>query len=1258
MNGGKKMIRTLKKHCGLLLALCLLLSLLPMTALAIPAPPTTVTVATISELTSALAAVLPGGSSTIQLLNNINYDSNITVDGKTITFDLNSFTLNVTVETGTALTVKNRGAVSLAGSGALNVTGTSCGVQATGSSTATVTNAATSGDDSIAAYASGDGSIAIEGNVTAVGTNSIGVYSYSGNILVKGNVTADGTGAVLDSYQTTGITVYGSITAPTYITVYSYIESEDPPGVVNVTKEPRSLTYADGVAGTGTSAGFLRYSDPRIASNAVCVLKLLTVGTGGNYANITDALAVAPSGTTITLLSDVTESSEIFVSGKDITLDLNGYDLTISVAVRTALTVNDGGSVVLTGSGSLDVSSADGVGVEVHGPGSKATVTTASGGGTDLLNPTWCVGAYAWNGGAVTVTGDVSATGIEGIGVYASWGGSSVTVGGSVTASGARSIGAFADYEGTVTVNGNVSASSSDGVGTKATDVGTVTVNGNVSANIFARVGTADKTAADGTAGTDADQGYRIFSDDAGNAVRVKTPVRNVTTDTYYMTLTEALAGAAGGDTIALLSDLTETVTYTVASDKCITIDGQGHTLTNGSGMGMSTTGLSLDGTGEIILKNLTIQGSASAGVSSGLAVSGSVNVLSTGVVAAIGGSGMGYSYGVLNNGSGTVNLSEATGDTAATSCGVYNSAGGTVNVSSATGDSIIFNGYGVNNASTGTVNVGTATGTSCGVFNSGAGTVNVTTATGNKGVHNGHSQGTVNVGTATGGTPANDTDNEGGGTLNTGDDVARITLNKGTGASCVLDTVTVAAAGTPAATLPSVHKDGVLGQWFTDSAKTTLYAGGPVTDGTTLYSSFYTAPVTPSTGGGGGWSSSGTPTITTGTSGNVTTSDAALTGTTSSGLTSASVDTGTMTTLISGASGTEKVGGSAVIGITVGSASGATGAAVIIPAASFGSMAGGTSAALRITTDLGSITFDAAAVDGINTAAKGDVSIGVSTVSASSLPASVQQQVGNRPVYSFTVTSGGHTISSFGGGSATVSLPYTLKPGEDPNAVVVYYIDASGTLQAMQGAYDAATGTVSFVTSHFSEYTIGYNKLTFTDVSDTAWYSNAVTFLAARGITTGTDSGLFSPDASLTRGQFITMLLRAYGISPDSSLADNFADAGSTYYTNYLAAAKRLGISGGVGSNMFAPEQAITRQEMFTLLYNALKVLNQLPSKAPVKTLADFSDAADIASWAKDAMTLLVETGTVTGSDGKLSPAGATTRAEMAQVLYSLLRK
>jgi hypothetical protein len=90
----------------------------------------------------------------------------------------------------------------------------------------------------------------------------------------------------------------------------------------------------------------------------------------------------------------------------------------------------------------------------------------------------------------------------------------------------------------------------------------------------------------------------------------------------------------------------------------------------------------------------------------------------------------------------------------------------------------------------------------------------------------------------------------------------------------------------------------------------------------------------------------------------------------------------------------------------------------------------------------------------------------------------------------------------------------------------------------------------------------------------------------------------------------------------------------------------------------MYAPGNQITRQEMFTLLYNALKIIGQLPGGDSGKTLSQFTDAGQISDWAQDAHDAAVKTGTVGGSDGKLAPTGTTSRAEMAQALYKSVRK
>lgn len=93
------------------------------------------------------------------------------------------------------------------------------------------------------------------------------------------------------------------------------------------------------------------------------------------------------------------------------------------------------------------------------------------------------------------------------------------------------------------------------------------------------------------------------------------------------------------------------------------------------------------------------------------------------------------------------------------------------------------------------------------------------------------------------------------------------------------------------------------------------------------------------------------------------------------------------------------------------------------------------------------------------------------------------------------------------------------------------------------------------------------------------------------------------------------------------------------------------------MGDNKFAPEQAITWQEMFTLLYNTLKGIDELPKGDSGKTLSDFTDREGIASYAEEALTYLVKTGVVSGNNDALLPQATATRAQMVQVLYNLLK-
>ncbi|WP_081756953.1 S-layer homology domain-containing protein [Gorillibacterium massiliense] len=408
------------------------------------------------------------------------------------------------------------------------------------------------------------------------------------------------------------------------------------------------------------------------------------------------------------------------------------------------------------------------------------------------------------------------------------------------------------------------------------------------------------------------------------------------------------------------------------------------------------------------------------------------------------------------------------------------------------------------------------------------------------------------------------------------------------------------------------------------------------------------TGHVTPPNGGGGGATSTPTPDGST---------EATVKGTTdASGKTTGSVSEKVMDDLVEAA----KKSGADMVTIKLESTAQTVSANLTVPAAALSNIAKNTNTKLRIVTGVATVTFDAAAIDSISRAAGlNDVNLSITKVDASTLSAEAQMKVGNRPVYDFTVTAGGSAISSFNGGSASISIPYTLGADEDPNAVVAYYLDSTGKVQTVRSFYNSGTKSLDFTVSHFSKYAVGYNKISFNDVKSSAWYYAPITFIAARGITADIAAGSFNPNAEVTRGEFIVMLMRAYGIQPDSSFGSNFADAGNTYYTNYLAKAKELGIAAGVGNNKFAPEGKITRQDMFTLLYHALDKLGELPKAKNSNTLSSFHDGASVSDYARNAMLALVQGGIVSGEDGgKLSPQGKSTRAQVAAVLYNLLSR
>ena len=90
-------------------------------------------------------------------------------------------------------------------------------------------------------------------------------------------------------------------------------------------------------------------------------------------------------------------------------------------------------------------------------------------------------------------------------------------------------------------------------------------------------------------------------------------------------------------------------------------------------------------------------------------------------------------------------------------------------------------------------------------------------------------------------------------------------------------------------------------------------------------------------------------------------------------------------------------------------------------------------------------------------------------------------------------------------------------------------------------------------------------------------------------GITVGTSSTTFSPDATCTRAQAVTFLYRASG-SPAVSGSAAFSDvAADAYYADAVAWAEKKGITTGIGGGLFGSNNDCTRAQIVTFLWRAM---------------------------------------------------------------------
>ena len=173
-----------------------------------------------------------------------------------------------------------------------------------------------------------------------------------------------------------------------------------------------------------------------------------------------------------------------------------------------------------------------------------------------------------------------------------------------------------------------------------------------------------------------------------------------------------------------------------------------------------------------------------------------------------------------------------------------------------------------------------------------------------------------------------------------------------------------------------------------------------------------------------------------------------------------------------------------------------------------------------------------------------------------------------------------------------------------------------------------------------------------FSDLETAAWAKDAITALAAEGVIAGKGDGKFHPNDTVTREEFVKIIVEAFEIYNKNAKAD-FADVAADRWSyGHIASGVHAGIIKGINDTEFNPVGSMSRQDMAVIMHRVAKLLGV--SMADNGTA--FADDADIAPYAKEAVNALSGAGIINGTGNDcFSPLSTVTRAQAAKVVYEL---
>jgi hypothetical protein len=236
----------------------------------------------------------------------------------------------------------------------------------------------------------------------------------------------------------------------------------------------------------------------------------------------------------------------------------------------------------------------------------------------------------------------------------------------------------------------------------------------------------------------------------------------------------------------------------------------------------------------------------------------------------------------------------------------------------------------------------------------------------------------------------------------------------------------------------------------------------------------------------------------------------------------------------------------------------------------------------------------------------------------------------------------------------------------------IVYDKDKWGRYNYYNVAYSTSDGRNTIVpTSYYYEpaksvlyktpkagtYDAMYSFVPFDDITDSHWASGFIWFLSARKIVNGMGNGLYDPEGSITRAQFIKILTcMTPGIDLSSVPSAGFLDVSpDDWYAKYIDWGYENNIVFGYGNGCFGPNDPITREQMCCMIARYCRYLGY--ELGEINGSKTFSDQDSISSWALADVDALQKSGLIEGDGNNIfNPRVLSTRAQAAAIACRFL--